>query len=132
MILSWRRGIKTYCMKTSELQYRYASRRVEELLRQITDTTLLSAPEKVELSIMTAFVEQYEAEHCKIEKLTLAEVIKQGLRAKGMTQKELAERVGLSTTRISDFTNGRSEPTLATAGLICKVLDLMPEAMLGL
>lgn len=119
-------------MKTSELQYRYASRRVEELLRQITDTTLPSAPEKVELSIMTAFVEQYEAEHCKIEKLALAEVIKQGLRAKGMTQKELAERVGLSTTRISDFTNGRSEPTLATAGLICKVLDLMPEAMLGL
>ena len=37
-------------MKISELQYRYASRRVEELLRQITDTTLPSAPEKVELS----------------------------------------------------------------------------------
>lgn len=119
-------------MKISELQYKYASRRVEELLKLITDTTLPSAPEKVELSIMTTLVEEYEAKHCKVEKLTLAEVIKQGIKAKGMTQKELAEIVGLSTPRISDFTNGRSEPTLATAGQICKVLDLMPEAMLGL
>lgn len=119
-------------MKITEEQYKYASRRVEELLEVITDTTLPSSPERQELSIMTTIVEEYEIKNVPIEKLTLAEVIKQGLKAKDMTQKELSEAIGLSTSRISDFTKGRSEPTLATAGQICKVLDIMPEAMLGL
>ena len=84
------------------------------------------------MKISYNFVEQYENKHHPREKLTLAEVIKQGLKAKGMTQKDLSEAVGLSTSRISDFTQGKSEPTLATAGEICRVLDIMPEAMLSL
>ena len=112
-------------MKISEAQYKYAQRRVEELLQVVTDTTLPTSPESMELSIMSTFVEEYEKKYHPIEKLTLAEVIKQGLKAKGMTQK-------LSTSRISDFTQGKSEPTLATAGEICRVLDIMPEAMLNL
>ena len=119
-------------MKISEAQYKYAQRRVEELLEVVTDTTLPTSPESMELSIMSTFVEEYEKKHHSIEKLTLAEVIKQGLKAKGMTQKELSQAVGLSTSRISDFTQGKSEPTLTTAGEICRVLDIMPEAMLSL
>ncbi|WP_314721609.1 type II toxin-antitoxin system HigA family antitoxin [Prevotella nigrescens] len=119
-------------MRITENQYRYARNRVEELLEVVTETTLPTSPEKMELSIMSAVVEEYEQEHHPIGKLTLAEVIKQGLKAKGMTQRELSEAIGLSTSRISDFTNGRSEPTLATAGEICRVLDIMPEAMLSL
>ena len=119
-------------MKRSEAQYKYAQRRVEELLEVVTDTTLPTSPESMELSIMSTFVEEYEKKHYPIEKLTLAEVIKQGLKAKGMTQKDLSQAVGLSTSRISDFTQGKSEPTLATAGEICRVLDIMPEAMLSL
>ena len=119
-------------MKISEAQYKYAQRRVEELLEVVTDTTLPTATERIELSIMSTFVEEYETSYHPIDQLTLAEVIKQGLKAKGMTQKDLSEAVGLSTSRISDFTQGKSEPTLATAGKICRVLDIMPEAMLSL
>ena len=36
----------------TEEQYKYASRRVEELLEVITDTTLSSSPERQELSII--------------------------------------------------------------------------------
>ncbi len=119
-------------MKISKRQYKYAERRVEELLEIVTDATLPTSPEYMELSIMSSIVEEYEKKHHPIEKLTLAEVIKQGLKDKGMTQKELSEAVGLSTSRISDFTKGRSEPTLAKAGEICKILDILPEAMLNL
>lgn len=119
-------------MNISELQYEYAERRVEELLKVVTEVTLPTSPESIELSIMSDIVEEYEKKHYPIGKLTVAEVIKQGLKAKGMTQKELAEAVGLSTSRISDFTKGKSEPTLATAGEICRVLDIMPAAMLSL
>ena len=97
-------------MKISEAQYKYAQRRVEELLEVVTDTTLPTSTESIELSIMSTFVEEYEKRYHPIEKLTLAEVIKQGLKAKGMTQKDLSEAVGLSTSRISDFTQGKSEP----------------------
>lgn len=119
-------------MNISEIQYKYAEGRVGELLKIVTDTTLPTSQESVELSIMSNIVEEYEQQHYPIGRLTIAEVIKQGLKDKGMTQKELAEAVGLSTSRISDFTKGRSEPTLATAGAICKVLGVMPEAMLCL
>jgi len=119
-------------MEITENQYRYALNRVEKLLGGVTETTLPTSPESIELSIMSAVVERYEQEYHPIEKLTLAEVIKEGLKAKGMTQRELSEAIGLSTSRISDFTNGRSEPTLATAGDICRVLGILPSAMLGL
>lgn len=119
-------------MDITEIQYKYAERRVEELLKVVDDTTLPSSPESIELSIMSNIVEEYEKRYYSIGKLTLAEVIKQGLKAKGMTQKELAEIVGLSTSRISDYTKGKAEPTLATAGEICRVLDIMPAAMLSL
>lgn len=119
-------------MNISEVQYKYATGRIEKLLEVVTDATLATSPQCIELSIMSGIVEEYEKQHYSIEKLTLAEVIKQGLRNKGMTQKELAEAVGLSTSRISDFTKGKSEPTLAKAGEICKVLDIMPGAMLSL
>ncbi len=119
-------------MNISEIQYKYAVGRVEDLLEIVDDSTLPTSPQSVELSIMSDLVEEYEKLHYPIEKLTVAEVIKQGLKAKGMTQKDLSEAIGLSTSRISDFTKGKSEPTLDTAGDICRVLDIDPEAMLSL
>ena len=47
-------------MKISEAQYKYAQRRVEELLEVVTDTTLPTSTESIELSIMSTFVEEYE------------------------------------------------------------------------
>lgn len=119
-------------MDISEIQYKYAEKRMEDLLKIVDDTTLPTSPQCVELSIMSNIVEEYEKRKFPIGKLTVAEVIRQGLKAKGMTQKELAEAVGLSTSRISDFTKGKSEPTLDTAGEICKVLDIMPADMLNI
>ena len=53
-------------MKISEAQYKYAQRRVEELLEVVTDTTLPTSPESMELSIMSTFVEEYEKKHHQI------------------------------------------------------------------
>lgn len=118
-------------MNISEIQYKYAEKRVAELLEVVDDTTLPSSPESIELSIMGDVVEEYEKRHYPMETLTVAEVIRQGLKAKGMTQKELAEALGMSTSRISDYAKGKSEPTLATAGKICRLLGILPSAMLN-
>lgn len=47
-----------------------------------------------------------------------------------MTQKQLAFEIGVSPSRINDYISGRSEPTLKNAGLLCKILNIPPTAML--
>ena len=46
--------------------------------------------------------------------------------------KQLAEELGISTTRVNDFVSGKSEPNLKTAGHICRFLKIRPAAMLML
>lgn len=48
-----------------------------------------------------------------------------------MSQKQLAETIGVSQSRISDYVSGRAEPTLKIARLLCMTLGITPTAMLG-
>lgn len=82
--------------------------------------------------ILSDVVIEYEKEHFPIEKPTVAELVGLSLEEKNMTQKQLAEEIGVSPSRISDYVNGRAEPTLKIASSLCKVLDIHPAAMLGL
>ena len=50
---------------------------------------------------------------------------------KEMTQKQLAILIGVSPSRINDYVNGRAEPSLKIARLLCKTLGITPAAMLG-
>ena len=49
-----------------------------------------------------------------------------------MSKKELAEKIGVSPSRISDFVTGRAEPTLKIARALCLVLSITPTEMLGI
>ena len=53
------------------MRYEYALRRVEELLPLVDDSKPASAPEAIELAIMSDFVIAYEKEHFPIGKPTL-------------------------------------------------------------
>lgn len=48
-----------------------------------------------------------------------------------MTKRELALKIGVSPSRISDYISGRSEPTLAVARSISKELNIDPDIILG-
>lgn len=50
----------------------------------------------------------------------------------GMTAKELAKQVGVSASRISDYINDKSEPSLSTTRRIVNILKLSPEEVLAL
>ncbi len=65
-------------------------------------------------------------------KPTPAELIQESLSEKQLTQKELASRIGVSPSRISDYVSGRAEPTLRIASRLCATLGIAPAAMLGL
>lgn len=108
-----------------------AEKRIEELLPLVNDSTPINDPDSVELALMSDIVEEYEKMHYPIEKQTPSELIREGLKAKNMTQKQLSKEIGVSPSRVNAFVNGKSEPGLSLAGRICHILGIMPEAMLG-
>ena len=61
----------------------------------------------------------------------MAQLIQMSLEEKNMTQKQLAQQIGISPSRISDYVSGRAEPTLKVARLLCMTLGITPSAILG-
>ena len=118
--------------KITKEQYDFAMERVEELLPLVDDNTPANDKNAVELGMMSDIVIAYEKEHYPIEKPTVAELIELSLEEKGMTQKQLANEIGISPSRINDYISGRSEPTLRIARLLCRILNIQPSAMLGI
>ena len=106
--------------------------RIEELLPLVTDETPASDKNAVELAIVSDIVESYEKLHFPIAKPTIGELISLSIEEKGMTQKQLAEKLGVSPSRVSDYISGRAEPTLRIARAICLILGITPAAMLGI
>ena len=50
----------------------------------------------------------------------------------GITQTKLAEILGLSDSRVSDYITGKSEPTLKVARELSIKLDIAPAVVLGI
>ncbi len=116
----------------TETQYKYALSRIEELLPIVDDNTPSNDKKAIELSVMSDIVIAYENEHYPIGKPTVPELISASLEEKNITQKELAQKIGVSPSRINDYINGRAEPTLKIARLLCKILDISPVEIMGI
>jgi len=115
----------------SKEQYEFALARIEELLPLVDDNTPANDRNAVELTMMSDVVIDYEKEHFPVSKPTVAQLIQLSLDEKNMSQKQLAEEIGVSQSRISDYVSGRAEPTLKIARMLCMTLGITPAAMLG-
>lgn len=113
-------------------KYEYAQSRIDALLPQITENTPADDPLMMELMIVTDIVEAYEDVHFQIPVPTLGEIILDALDTAGMTSKQLADKIGVSPSRISDYIHNRCEPTLRIARQLCQILGISPAEMLGL
>lgn len=112
-------------------QYEFALTRIEELLPLVDDNTPANDRNAIELTMMSDVVIDYEKEHFPIAKPTVAQLIQLSLKEKNMSQKQLAQEIGISQSCISDYVSGRAEPTLKIARLLCMTLGITPAAMLG-
>ena len=119
-------------MEITKQQYEYALTRIEELLPLVTDETPTSDKNAVELTIVSDVVEAYEKLHYPIAKPSIGELISLSIEEKGMTQKQLAQELGISPSRVNDYISGRAEPTLRIARAICLILGIAPATILGL
>ncbi len=116
-------------MEVTKAMYEFALQRIEELLPITKDS--MDDPNMPELLMVSGVVEQYENEHCPMRVPTLGEVIADAMSEVGITGKELAQKLGVSQSRVSDYINNRAEPTLKIARMLCQVLPIHPVEVLG-
>ena len=115
----------------NECQYDWAVARVEALLPVVTEEMPESAPERIELELLSELVADYSEEHFSLGEPSLNEVLKLKMFELGLTQKALAEIIGVSPSRLCDYLSGKCEPTLRVAREICRKLEIDPSVVLG-
>ena len=62
--------------------------------------------------------------------MTYGKTIRQSREQKGMTQEELAERLGVSRQAVSKWENGTVDPSTSNLLALAKLYGLSPEALL--
>jgi len=115
----------------TEAQYKGACERIEELLKEVGNETPANNKEFIELDLLSDLVADYEEEHYPIESPTLVDVIKLRMYEMKLNQVKLSEMLGVSTSRISEYLSGKSEPTLKVAREISKKLNIDARIILG-
>ena len=116
---------------TSKEQYEWAIKRVETLLPFVHDDTPRTDPASIELELISSLVADYSEEVFDIGEPSLKEVLKLRMHELGLSQKDLANRLEISPSRINDFCMGRAEPTLKTAKKIYQKLHISPAIILS-
>lgn len=118
-------------MIKSEKEYNAINERVEELLSNPDNIENPDAKGYVELNLLSDLVADYEDKYHAVIAPTLAEAIRLRMQERGLSQKSLSEYLGVSTSRVSEYLNGKSEPTLKIAREISRKLDIEASIVLG-
>lgn len=112
-------------------QYNWAVTRVEALLPLVGEDMPETAPERIELELLSGLVADYSEEHFSLGEPSLNDVLKLKMFELGLTQKAMAEIIGVSPSRLCDYLSGKCEPTLRVAREICRKLDIDASIVLG-
>ncbi len=116
--------------KIDKATYEKANKRMEILLNRVDDSTPTNHPDYIELNEVSNIIEVYETEHYKLESPTLLETIKYVMFEKGLNNKDLAEVLEISPSRISEYLNGKREITFDVAKKLYRKLHIDPEIIL--
>jgi len=98
-----------------ENQYQIILKRLEELMDIVTEETPSSDPNFLELDLLADLAEEYEMEHYPVGEPSLADILKMRMSEMQLTQSSLAELLGVSSPRVSDYLNGKITPTFRIA-----------------
>lgn len=113
-------------------EYTAITIRIEELLTLVDNTTATNDKNYIELDLLSDMVADYEETYEPIKAPTLIEAMKLRMYERGLNQKRLSELLGISTSRVSEYLTGKSEPPLKTARDISQKLDIDPKIVLGI
>jgi len=116
--------------KISEVDYKKASTRIEELLKVVNNNTPQDDPNLKELVALSDIIENYETEYYPIGTPSLKDVIELRMFEKKLKQKNLAELLETSTSRISEYLNGKRDITIEIACALHKKLNIDSDIIL--
>jgi HTH-type transcriptional regulator/antitoxin HigA len=119
-------------MIKTEKDYNAIVERVEELLQNPDNIETKDAKGYVELNVLSDLVAEYEERNYTVKKNSLVEVLKLRMAEMELNQKRLSELLGVSTSRVSEYLNGKSEPTLKVAREISIKLGIDASIVLGI
>jgi HTH-type transcriptional regulator/antitoxin HigA len=114
----------------NEKEYEAIAQRVEELLRLTNNETEETNAYTIELDKLSDLLADYEEQYYPVNAPNLAEVLKLRMAEMNLTQAKLAELLGVSAPRISDYMKGK-EPTLRVAREMVRKLGVDANIVLG-
>jgi len=123
--------LRTMAKIEKECQYEWAVKRVDQLLPLVAEDAPEDDPARIELELLSELVSEYSEEHFAIGEPSLIDVLKLRMYELGLTQKGLADLIGISPSRLSDLLSGKCEPTIKTARTISRKLDIDAAIVLG-
>lgn len=129
-------------------EYNWAVERVEQILKTLDaiESNVVDEPVaaygnsspnyskeslEIELKLLSDLVSDYSDKHFSVGTPKLAEVIQLRMYERGLSQKAVAELLGISPARICEYLSGKTEPTLQIAREISRKLDIDPSIVLG-
>lgn len=115
----------------TEKEYKAIIKRIDELLDNTDNIENTNAMGYAELNILSELVADYEERIYPIKKPNLIEVIKLRMLEMDLNQRRLSELLEVSTSRVSEYLNGKSEPTLKVARKISEKLNIDANIVLG-
>jgi len=118
-------------MIQTEKVYNAIVERIEILLQDTDNIENTDSQGYIELNVLSDLVADYEERQYPVKKPSLVEVIKLRMAEMGLNQKRLSELLGVSTSRVSEYLNGKSEPPLNVAREISKKLGIDASIVLG-
>lgn len=117
-------------IKTSK-EYNAVCNRIEELLKVVGNDTPIDNKEFILLDLLSDLVADYEEANDPIERPSLPDVLRLRMYEQGLNQILLSQLLGISASRVSEYLNGKSEPTLKVAREISVKLDIDASIVLG-
>lgn len=118
-------------MIKTDKEYNTIVERIEVLLQDADNIENKDAKGYIELNLLSDLVADYEERTYPVKKPSLVEVIKLRMAEMGLNQKRLAELLGVSTSRVSEYLTGKSEPPLKVARDISVKLGIDASIILG-
>jgi len=115
---------------TNDKEYYAITKRIDELLKIVTDENYTIVPEAIELDFLSDLVEEYENKYFPVSIPTLAEVLKLRMYEMGINQGQLAAILQISPSRISEYLSGK-EPTLQVAKAMYEKLNISANTIFG-
>ena len=110
----------------SEQEYELALKQMEKVFHAKPNT-----PEGDLLEVLSLLIHQYEKKHYKIEALSPIEAIKYEMAQQGLTQQNLAQRLGMSKSTISEIMGGKKQMSVNFMRFVHKELGIPASVLLS-